>query len=146
MGRRLCTALLFVLLGFVKSYLVFFPACHKNINRIFAMTEDPRWHECYIWQFYLFLMTVIGGSVAVTKIWSTNIWVLLVFGGFDCTISVCLFTSAYVFISRRHEIALANEVTPAGQLSEGLVKGADNSSGVAGTSDGYGSTKSADQV
>jgi hypothetical protein len=68
--------------------------------------------------------------------------VLLVFGGFDITISVCLFTSAYVFVARRHEIASANEVKmSSGQLSEGLVKGDGGSSSAE-----YGSTKTADQV
>ena len=93
--------------GILKGHFMFSKINNKNISRILQMERLPRWHECYRWQFYVFLPTVIATSAVLTKIYSDELAVLLVFGGFDIVVSWALLASAYCFYWRYPEYSEA---------------------------------------
>ena len=51
----LATVCIGSVLGILKGHFMFSKINNKNISRILQMERLPRWHECYRWQFYIFL-------------------------------------------------------------------------------------------
>ena len=95
--------LLGVVLGFLQCYFVFVKVCNKNIDRILNLSSEPRWHECYRWQFYIFLACVIAIGAATTKVYAEDFWVIGINGCLDTMVSISLSFSLIVFYVRRKE-------------------------------------------
>ena len=130
----LATVCLASVVGILKGYFLFSKINNKNIDRILGMGNLPRWHQCYRWQFYVFLPTVIGTSAVLTKIYSEELAVLLVFGGMDIVVSWALFVSLRCFYMRYQEYSEAfvstglldteEEVTNGGSIGNPILSSA----------------------
>lgn len=95
--------LLGVVLGFLQYYFVFVKVCNKNIDRILNLSSEPRWHECYRWQFYIFLACVISIGAVTTKLYAEDFWVIGINGCLDTMVSISLSFSLITFYARRKE-------------------------------------------
>ena len=96
--------LLGVVLGFLQCYFVFVKICHKNIDRILNLPTEPRWHECYRWQLYIFLAFVIAIGATTTKLYPNDFWVIGVNGCLDTMVCISLTFSLIIFYNRRDEL------------------------------------------
>ena len=76
---------------------------NKNIDRILNLSSEPRWHECYRWQFYIFLACAISIGTATTKIYPEDFWVIGINGCLDTMVSISLSFSLITFYKRRKD-------------------------------------------
>ena len=93
-----------VILGFLQCYFVFVPVFNKNIDRILRLDIDPKWHQCYRWQLYVFLVFVVATGVITTKLYPDDFWVIGINGCLDTMVCIALSFGSVTFYNRRKEL------------------------------------------
>ncbi|GAB4429223.1 MAG: hypothetical protein Kow0031_09730 [Anaerolineae bacterium] len=89
-----------VVVGGLKSRLIFRKSCHKNLNRITALVEPKLW-QFFSPRFFLFLALMITAGATLSRMAEGRYALLLAVGALDLTIAVALLGSCPVFWQRR---------------------------------------------
>ncbi len=89
-----------LVVGGLKSRFIFRRSCHKNLNRIAALTEPKLW-QFFSPRFFLLLALMITTGVTLSRMAEGRYVMLLGVAALDLTIAVALLGSYPVFVQRR---------------------------------------------
>lgn len=89
-----------IVVGGVKSGLLFTHRCRKNLARIDAL-DDPRVWQFFASRFFLFLAVMIAAGAALSHVAHGHIALLIGVSILDLSVSSALLSSSYVFWKRK---------------------------------------------